>query len=89
MQSCILNHWSTRQMDDMHYLVLSFPLRPWSGLVGEADSTPIKFTSTVWISWNLIIIILFYKVYSNTLDICLRWLLIRVLSGHSLEGSDT
>ena len=29
----------------------------------------------------------FYKVYYNTLDIFLRWILIRVWSGHSLEGS--
>ena len=29
----------------------------------------------------------FYKVYINTLDACFWWLLIRVLYGHSLEGS--
>ena len=68
MQSCILNHRSTPLSDDLHYLVLSFPVKPLSGLVGEADSTPINFTSTVWISWNLIIVVLFYKVYSNTLE---------------------
>ena len=33
------------------------------------------------------IIIYFYKVYLNTLDICFRWLLGHVQYGQSLEGS--
>ena len=32
-------------------------------------------------------VVYFYKVYSNTLDICLRWILIRVQSGNTLEVS--
>ena len=32
-------------------------------------------------------VVLFYKVYPQTLDICLIWILSRVQSGQSLEGS--
>ena len=34
------------------------------------------------------IVVLFYKVCFNTLDICLHWLLSRVLYGNSLEESN-
>ena len=40
-----------------------------------------------WHGRLLPIIVLFYKVYINTLDICLHWLFSRVRSGQSLEGS--
>ena len=33
-------------------------------------------------------VVVFCEVYSNTLDVYLRWLLIRVRLGQSLEGSD-
>ena len=36
----------------------------------------------------LTIIFYFNKVYLKTLDVCFRWLLNHVRSGHSLEGSD-
>ena len=40
-----------------------------------------------WHSWILSTIFLFYKVYTSTLDMFLRWILICVWYGHSLEGS--
>ena len=42
------------------------------------------FKTTFWNVWNLPIF--FYKVF-HTLEICLRWILSRVQSLHSLEGS--
>ena len=34
-------------------LILRFPERPFSGLVGKADSPPIYFTPEFWRVWNL------------------------------------
>ena len=44
---------STCCLDGLHNLVLRFPERPFSGLVGQADPTTVKFTPTFWRGWNL------------------------------------
>ena len=47
-----------------------------------------KFTPALWRGCSMAIVVLFYKVCFNTLDICLHWLLSRVLYGNSLEESN-
>ena len=57
------------------------------GGFGEAASPSVKFLPALWSGWHLPFVVYFYKVHLNTLDICFCWLLSRVRSGHSLEGS--
>ena len=69
MYSCIFCHRSTRRSDGLQYLILHFSERPFSGLVVEAASPPIKFTPTFWCGWNLPIgFINLQGVSSNTLE---------------------
>ena len=68
------------------YFYLCLSARPFLGLFGKVDSPPVFFCQD-WHGRLLPIIVLFYKVYINTLDICLHWLFSRVRSGQSLEGS--
>ena len=87
MHLCSFNHRLKSCSCGLHYSVLRLPERPFLGLVGKADPTPINFTPTFWRGWHLRIIGLFYKLYFNTLNICLRWILVRVRYEQSLEGS--
>ena len=55
--------WMTRRSDGLKYLILCLPARPFSGLVGETVSPPIKypdFSRTVVIL--PLVFFLFYKV---------------------------
>ena len=60
--------------------------QPLSWLIGEVDPPYVKFISALWRGWYLTIVVLFYKVYLNTLYICLLWILSCVRPGNSLEG---
>ena len=68
------------------HLVLRFPARPYSGLVGKADCPPICFLISITVGYLPSLVVWLYKVL-HTLYICLRWLLSHVWSVHSLEGS--
>ena len=57
MNSFICYQWLTRLSDGLQNFVLRLSARPFSGLVGEADSPPIKFTSVLLCGWYLPIII--------------------------------
>ena len=72
MHSCIFNLCSIFRSDGLHRLILRLSVRPYSGLVGEAAPPLVNFTPAFWNGWHLSIIVLFYKVYFNILDICLR-----------------
>ena len=68
MHSCIFNHPLTRFSDGLHYLILCLQARPFSVLVRESTSPPIKFTTAFCSGRNLPIIVFFRRVYFNTLD---------------------
>ena len=53
MHSFICSHQLTRRLDGLQWLVLGLPARHFSGLVGEADSLPIKYTPALWCDWHL------------------------------------
>ena len=70
MHLCIFYHRSMCRSDGLHHLILHFPARPFSALVGKADSPPIKFTPAFWGGWHLTISYFFYFLQgasSNTL----------------------
>ena len=57
------------------------------GVVGEVASPLVSFITALWRSLFLSIRFWFYKVHSNTLNICWRWLLSWVWFRQLLEGS--
>ena len=69
MRSLIYYLWSTHFSDGLQHLILHLPVWPLSGLVGKADSPPIKFIPALWRVLHLPIVVFFLQgVYSNTLD---------------------
>ena len=70
--------------DSLH-IFMRLSERPFWGLVGKDASPPIKFTPALWRCWHLLIWFVLYKVYFNTLDICLQWLLSCVQCGQSIK----
>ena len=66
-----------RIIQNVCIFVLCFPVRPFLGLVGEAASPPIVVPDfSILVCIYLLVLIYFYKVYSNTLDIFLVFFLI-------------
>ena len=87
MDSCIFNHWSTRRSDGLHCLVLRFPEQPFLGLFDWRLLLPYIYSRILSRLESVYWVFKFYKVYSNTLDIFLFWLIIHVQSGQYLGGS--
>ena len=53
MRSRIFNPWSMRISDVLLHLILHLSVHPFSGLVCEAASSPIKITPAFWCVWNI------------------------------------
>ena len=68
------------------YFIFRFSARPFSGSFREADAPPVCFLPRLARKYSAHYLFI-YKVYLNTLDIFLLWIIIRVRCGQSLEGS--
>ena len=87
MHSCMCYHRSTCTQT-VYTCIMHLSARNFSGLVGEIDPPPIKFTPPLWHGCHMTIIVLIHKVYFKNLDVWLLWLISRVQSEQSLGGSD-
>ena len=92
MHLFIFNHQSSRSSDRLYLLILLLRVRPYSGLVGKATYPPVKFIPSLWRGWLLPVVVYFYNVYLNTLDIFFwasqPWLIWIIVQGicSDLEG---
>ena len=75
-----------RRLDSLHILSFACQRSPSRGF--STSRLLLLFVSCQdWHVWLLPVTMLFYRVYFNTLDIFLGWILSHVRSGQSLEGS--
>ena len=83
MNSCVFFHRWTHLSDGLHYLVLHFPARPLSGLVGDFASPSIVFTPALWQVWHLPIgFVLFHKVHYKHLGLLVKtWVIHSIFEG--------
>ena len=82
----VYNPWSTHRSYGLHNLSFACKSGPYRGQLKKLVLLPF-LSFQYWHSWLMTIIVLFYNVYLNTLDICLLWILSWVQSGKFLEGS--
>ena len=86
MRLCIFISRPSHRSDGLRLLILRLLARPfsywWRGVCSSL-LCPAKTATVVFTP----IIIYFYKVWLNTLDICFSWLLSHIWYGHLLKGS--
>ena len=87
MHALNFSPWSTHLLDSLHYLILRLPVRPFSGLVGEAPPPTIKFTRPLARMASSLVFLVLQGAHPNTLDICFIWPLIHINSVQYLKGS--
>ena len=85
MRSCMFYPWSKCCSDGPHIFSFACQRRASWGQPARRLLLPFGY----WQYWHGWILpnICFYKVYLNTLDSCLHWLLSHLQSGKSIEGS--
>ena len=86
MHPCIFLSTVDVSLGRTAYFIFCLSARTLLGSVAEVYPPPVCFLPRMELSSSAHYY-LFYKLYLNTLDICLCWILSHVQSGQSLEGS--